>query len=125
MRKCVWSTASELRGAVIVAPVDAGTLIVTDRRVIYRGTNKYREFSMRELVIESINGTIGGIALTSRACRRIAYFTSWRGLWMKVPVTREVRGHPITELFNFKFAPFNLKAVLQLLQNAPPLEVLQ
>lgn len=123
-RKTVWSHRSKLLRAVIIAPVDAGTLVVTDRRVLFRGANKHKEFPIEELIVDSTSGTVDGIALFRRGYRKIAYFMGMRELWVQVHLGPEVSGRPGLYSVRHNFAGRNLAAVLRLLQSATPNELM-
>lgn len=117
-RRTVWSHGSDARTALIIEPVDAGVLVVTDKRVVFTGANKHKDFPIDELLVDSTNNTAMGIALHKPGYRKIAYFTRMRELWITIHVTSVISGAPGVHGITHSFAGHNLEAVLGLLKRA-------
>ena len=119
-----WVHASAKRPAISLTPIDSGALIVTDKRVVFTGATKRREFPIDEPIVDSTNDLSRGIPLTMPGSGRISYFTRIHRVLLKVPRNPEVSDVPDSNNISFGFGVFNLRLVLGLLRGTSPSELI-
>ena len=113
----VWPHFTSSGKRLIISPVDAGTLFLTNRRFIFRSAKRRREFPLAELT--HVSTCRAGIALATRGRHGIAYFTGLDALIFGIQWALETPGNSPQQCVACALNGQDVEEILQLLRTTP------
>lgn len=116
-RGLIWPFLGGAGKRVFILPVDAGTLFLTNRRFIFKGAKRRRDFPLADLTHVSTCRT--GVALATLGRYGIAYFTGLDALIFGIQCTPDTQGSTPRPCVACALTGQDLEVILQLLGTTP------
>jgi hypothetical protein len=117
-RRLVWEHRASSGKLITISPVDHGTLRLTNRRFVFAGARRQREFPVDELT--HLSTTWSSIALAARGCHGISYFTGLSASRLRFPVVPEEGDLWQAQAGSFNLRGADLKEILDIMNNPSP-----
>ena len=117
-RKLVWEHRASSGKLIVISPVDRGALRLTNRRFVFAGARRQREFPVDELT--HFSTTWSSIALAARGRLGISYFTGLNASRLRFPVIPEAGDLWQAQAGSFNVRGVDLKDILDLMRDPSP-----